>query len=66
MSHALVLRQLGNAEFLGKSRDLRALLVDRFGELLRTADIEKLPGRYQTLSDRVVGDIANVGGDALT
>jgi uncharacterized protein (TIGR02246 family) len=62
---ALVLRQLGNAEFFGECRDLSALLVDRFGEFVRAADIEKLPRRRQPLFDRIVGDRADVGGNAL-
>ena len=53
----LIPRQLGNAEFFGECRDLGALLVNRFGEFVRAADIEKLPRRRQPLFNRVVGDV---------
>ena len=45
-------------------RNLRALLVNRFSEFFRSADIHELAGRGQTILKSLVGNRADIGRNA--
>src|SRR5579862_5491722 len=54
-----------DAKLLGKVGDLGALLVDRFAEFFRPADIGELTRNGEAVLDGRIDDRADVGGDAL-